>query len=211
MSVAPSALMWLRAAEAAARPHGHRRVTLVAGPGLTSKGSEVVELAAVHRSATMLGAEVEAGASPATVDAVLASMSGAWVAHVAAHGSFRSDSPLFSSLRVDDGAMYVHDLDRLRQPPRQMVLSACDGGVSAPVGADETLGLVSSLLRIGTLGVLASVVPVNDASSIPFMLTVHRALARGSTLSEAALEGRRDAVGDALRGATAASFSVWGS
>jgi tetratricopeptide (TPR) repeat protein len=211
LSVAPSALMWLRAAEAAARPHGHRRVTLVAGPGLASKGSEVAELAAVHRTSTVLGAEVEAGASPATVDAVLASMSGAWVAHVAAHGSFRSDSPLFSSLRVDDGAMYVHDLDQLRQPPRQMVLSACDGGVSAPVGADETLGLVSSLLRIGTLGVLASVVPVNDASSIPFMLSVHRALAKGKTLPEAALQGRRDAETDPLHVATAASFSVWGS
>jgi CHAT domain-containing protein len=107
--------------------------------------------------------------------------------------------------------MYVHDLDRLQQPPRQMVLSACDGGVSAPVGADETLGLVSSLLRIGTLGVLASVVPVNDASSIPFMLSVHRALARGRTLQEAALAGRREAAGDSLHGATAASFSVWGS
>jgi tetratricopeptide (TPR) repeat protein len=209
LTVAPSALMWLRAAEVA--PTGERRVTLIAGPGLSSKGSEVSRLATVHQSTTVLGREIGAAASPATVDATLASMSGAWVAHVAAHGSFRADSPLFSSLRLDDGALFVHDLDRLRKPPHYMVLSACDGGVSAPVGADETLGLVSGLLRVGTAGVLASVVPVNDQTAIPFMLSVHQALAKGGTLPEAALAGRREIAGDDLQRATAASFSAWGA
>jgi CHAT domain-containing protein len=35
-------------------------------------------------------------------------------AHVAAHGVFRADSPMFSSLRLADGPLTVHDLERLR-------------------------------------------------------------------------------------------------
>ena len=39
------------------------------------------------------------------------------VGHVAAHGTFRADSPMFSSLRLDDGPMTVHDVERLRRAP----------------------------------------------------------------------------------------------
>jgi CHAT domain-containing protein len=170
----------------------------------------VSSLASLYTSATVLGAESGKN-PPATIDGVLASMSGAWIAHIAAHGTFRADSPLFSSLRLDEGPLFVHDLDRLRRPPHRVVLSACDTGVAAPVGADELLGLVSALLRVGAAGVLACVVPVNDQAAVPFMLTVHQALADGKPMPEAALEGRRSAVGDPLAAATAASFSVWGA
>ena len=35
------------------------------------------------------------------------------------------------------------------------MLSSCDSGVLAPAGADELLGLVSSLLPLGTAGIIA--------------------------------------------------------
>jgi CHAT domain-containing protein len=128
---------------------------------------------------------------PPSIDDVLASISGAWIVHIAAHGNFRADSPLFSSLTLDAGPLFVHDLDHLRMPPHRVVLSACDTGVAAPVGADQLLGLVSGLLRVGAAGVLASVVPVNDEAASPFMLAVQRALLRGMAMPEAALAGRR--------------------
>ena len=209
LSVSPSVALWLRARAAAAKPPSDHRVCLVLGPGLEKGRSEISSLAALHRAATVLG--VDLGADPATIDRVLASMNGAWLAHIAAHGHFRADSPLFSSLRLDEGPLFVHDLDRLSSPPLRVVLSACDSGVSTPVGADDLLGLVSGLLGAGSAGVLASVVPVNDEAAVPFMVTVHRGLVSGKPMPEAALEGRRAAAGDALAVATAASFSVWGA
>jgi tetratricopeptide (TPR) repeat protein len=210
VAVSPSASMWLRANATLAQPQPERRVSLVVGPRLGTGGLEVPSLAALYPSATVLGIESSANV-PATVEGVLASMNGAEIAHIAAHGTFRADSPLFSSLELDEGPLFVHDLDRLHSAPRRVVLSACDTGVSAPVGADELLGLVSGLLRIGAAGVLASVVPVNDEAAVPFMLSVHHALANGKSMPEAALEGRKDALADPLSAATAASFSVWGA
>jgi CHAT domain-containing protein len=202
--------MWLRANATHAQTRGERRISLVVGPHLGTGGSEVPSLASLYPAATVLGLESTAKV-PATVEGVLASMGSAEIAHIAAHGTFRADSPLFSSLELDEGPLFVHDLDRLERAPRRVVLSACDTGVSAPVGADELLGLVSALLRVGTAGVLASVVPVNDEAAVPFMLSVHQALANGKSMSEAALQGRRDAAADPLTAATAASFNVWGA
>ena len=206
VSVAPSARSWLRATSVVAPADG--RVLLVLGPGLQAGAAEIAQLALVHPSTSMLGAD--AGAPPSAVDDVLAGLEGVSLAHVAAHGTFRADSPLFSSLALDDGPLFVHDLERVRRLPHRVVLSACDTGVAAPVGADELLGLVSSLLRLGSVGVLASVVPVNDEASVPFMVAVHQALAAGRPLAEAALVGRTAAGDDPLAAATAGSFNVWG-
>ena len=48
---------------------------------------------------------------------VLGALDGAPLAHIAAHGTFRADSPLFSSLRMDDGPLTVHDFERLGRAP----------------------------------------------------------------------------------------------
>src|ERR671937_2075767 len=53
----------------------------------------------------------------ATTARVLAAIDGAGLAHIAAHGEFRADSPMFSSLRLADGPMTVHDVERLRRAP----------------------------------------------------------------------------------------------
>ena len=92
----------------------------------------------------------------ATADKVLSALDGAWLAHIAAHGIFRADSPLFSSLRMHDGPLTVYDFERLHRAPYRLVLSSCEGGVLAPAGANELLGLVSSLLPLGTAGIIAA-------------------------------------------------------
>jgi CHAT domain-containing protein len=117
---------------------------------------------------------------------------------------------MFSSLVLDDGPLTVHDLELLDHAPHRLVLSACDSGVSVPVGADELLGLTSALLSLGTAGVLASVAEVNDEATVPFMLDVHQALASGAGLPAALLEARRKAAGDDLAEATAAAFVALG-
>jgi CHAT domain-containing protein/tetratricopeptide (TPR) repeat protein len=204
VTVAPSASTWLRARRK--RPPARRRVALVVGPGLATGGAEAARLRTRYPDAVMLGR------GSATAEPVLGAMDGAWLAHIAAHGTFRADNPLFSSIQLDDGPLTVHDFERLRRAPHFMILSSCDSGAAAPVGADELLGLASSLVPLGAVGIVASVVPVNDPAAVPLMLTLHDALAEGATLPEALLAARRRASrGDSLQQATAHSFIALGA
>lgn len=197
----PSARLWLRARESTAP--ADRRVMLV-GPGLASGGAEVPAVAAEDPSAEVLDG------SDATVEASLAALDGAALAHVAAHGHFRGDSPLFSSLAMADGPLLVHDLQRLERPPHRVVLSACESGELAPVGAQELLGLSAALLSMGTAGIVSSLGEVDDAATVEVMVALHGALRQGRGLGEAMLAARDVAAGDQVLAATAASFTVLG-
>ncbi len=213
VTAAPSASLWLRTLERSRQSWSSRQlsdqmtgsadVALVCGPGLRAGEDEVRALEAVHPGARCLVGD------EATVDAALALMDGARLAHVVAHGSFRVDAPLFSSLLLDDGPLTVHDFDRLERAPESVVLSACDLGSSGAVGAYEALGLVSSLLAVGSRSVMASVVPVNDYATVPVVSVAHTVVAQGGSLAEGLLAARQAAT-EPVVAATAASFTVWG-
>ncbi|MEU6783806.1 CHAT domain-containing protein [Nonomuraea angiospora] len=189
-TVAPSAGAWLRA-RSAPRPDGGR-IVLVRGPGVAHADREVREIAGLYVRSGREVSLLEAGRS--TAPAVLAAIDGSLLAHLAAHGTFRADSPLFSSLHLDDGPLTGYDLERLRRAPHHLVLSSCDSGQMAAVGADELLGLATALLRLGTAGIVASVVPVNDETAVPVMLGLHDGLRRGLGLAEALCRARGDDV-----------------
>jgi tetratricopeptide (TPR) repeat protein len=202
-SVAPSAAAWLRARAAPAPERRH--VTLARGPGLGSEGAEVPLIAPLYEDVTVLaGAEATAGR-------VLGALDGAWLGHIAAHGRFRAESPLFSSLRMHDGPLTVYDFEQLRRAPYRLVLSSCDSGLQAPAGADELLGLVSSLLPLGTAGIVAGVVPVNDFAMVPLMVSLHRHLRAGASLAQAMCHVRQEVAGDPLPQATAMSLVTLGA
>ncbi|MBC6462224.1 CHAT domain-containing protein [Actinomadura sp. HBU206391] len=203
LSVAPSATAWLRARTAV--PPESRDVVLVRGPGLRTGGAEVTPLAARYGDATVL----EHGT--ATASRVLSAIDGCRLAHVAAHGSFRADSPMFSSLHMDDGPLTVHDVERLTRAPYRLVLSSCDSGRLAPAGAHELLGLAAALLPLGTAGIVAGLVPVNDEATVPLMLALHEALHRGAGLPEALRDARRAVPDEPVHRATALSFIALGS
>lgn len=202
VSVVPSASSWLRVSQL--EQPSEDKIALVVGPGLDSGAAEVADLVGCYPKATVLGH------GSATAENVLAALDGASLAHVAAHGTFRADSPLFSALWLDDGPMTVHDFERLHRAPYRLVLSACDSGVGNPVGADELLGLVSGLVPLGAAGILASVVPVNDAATAPLMLALHRRLSAGAGLAEALMHVRAEAGADPVAQATIRSFIALG-
>lgn len=203
VSVSPSASGWLRARET--RPPAGGRQVLVRGPGLATCGAEVPEVAGRY------GAPVVLEHEDARVPRVLAELDGAALAHIAAHGTFRADSPLFSSLRMADGPLIVHDFERLARSPYRIILSSCDTARLASVGADELLGLVTALLPLGTAGVVASSAPVNDAAVVPLMLALHEGLRRGLSLAEALRDARAALPGDALHQATGWAFTAFGA
>ena len=203
VSVASSAGAWMRAHAAPAPDHRH--VTLARGPGLASDGAEVPALARLYNDVTVLTDDA------ATAEKVLYALDGAWLAHIAAHGNFRAESPLFSSLHMHDGPLTVYDFEQLHRAPYRLVLSSCDSGVLAPAGANELLGLVSSLLPLGTAGIIAAIVPLNDQAVVPMMIDLHRHLQAGQTLAESIYHVRRGLSSDPVQQATAMSLVSLGA
>jgi CHAT domain-containing protein len=173
VSVAPSAALWLRAAQGRAQPSAGG-LLLAAGPGLPHAAAEVLALAERHPAADHLAP------ADARVCAVASALERAGRAHIASHGTFRADNPLFSALLLADGPLTVYDLERLRAAPRDMVLSACDGGMSAVRPGDELMGFSAALLALGTSALVASVVPVPDEPTHRLMLALHERLAAGA-------------------------------
>jgi CHAT domain-containing protein len=176
VTVAPSATAWLRAAQ---RPERAGTVVLVVGPGLDGAAAEIDDLAARHPRAVCLSGP------HATAEATLAAIDGADLVHVAAHGTFRSDNPLFSNLQLADGPLTVYDLERLRRAPRRLILSACDTGLSAVRPGDELMGLATALFALGTQTLIGSVVPVPDVDTHRLMLAVHDGLQAGASPARA--------------------------
>jgi CHAT domain-containing protein len=172
VAVAPSATTW--SSLRVPRPAPGERVALVAGPGLRHARAEVAALSDMYaRAVTLVGRQ-------ATVAAVMESLEGAALAHLACHGHFRADSPLFSSLELADGPLNAYELQRLRRPPRLIVLSACDLGTSDTRPGDELLGFAAALIGMGTQTIIASVVPVPDAGAKRLMISLHGRLTGGA-------------------------------
>lgn len=203
-SVVPSAGQWLRALATPRPTTRHRRTLLVSGPGLATGGAEVPLLAASHPDVTLLAGK------DATLEQVLQQLDGADLVHLAAHGHFRADSPLFSALDLADGPLTVHDLERVRRAPYRVVLSACESGVLAPVGAEELLGLAAALFSLGTAGLVSSVAEVNDTATADLMVDLHAALATGADPATALHRVRQRTAGDAVAAGTAAAFLALG-
>jgi tetratricopeptide (TPR) repeat protein len=174
VSIAPSAVAWLKAQTAWASAALGKHV-LACGPGLPHAEAEVAELAERYPEAERLTGPA------ATADAVAAALDGAAVAHIAAHGRFRSDNPLFSSLELADGQLTVYELERLGAAPGVLVLSACDGALSGIKPGDELMGVSSAVFALGTRTLISSVAPVGDEPTRALMVRLHAEIARGAT------------------------------
>lgn len=161
----------------------------VAGPDLALAREEVEAVAEAVGGATMLTGEAASAA------ATLAALDGCAHAHIAAHGTFRADNPLFSSLQLADGPLTVFDLETLKDAPRRMVLFACDAGIADVQPGDELMGLTAALLGLGTATVVASVLPLPDAVSAALAPQLARRLAAGEPADAALAALRADEPG----------------
>ncbi len=178
-TIAPSTALWLGGDGGRPSSGGRGRVALVAGPQLPGAEAEVRELAALYPDAMVLtGAQATAGR-------VMAALEEADLVHMAAHGSFRADSPLFSSVLLVDGPLTVYDLERVRRAPSVVVLSACEAAVAAVHDGDELLGTAAALLAGGVRSVVAPLMPVPDAATTAVMVALHHRLRAGERPAEA--------------------------
>jgi tetratricopeptide (TPR) repeat protein len=172
ITLAPSVRWWLDTSRLPAGRSG--QILVAAGPRLEVAETEAAAVAACHT-----GARVLAGDS-ATTRAVTDGLVGAPLAHIVAHGRFRHDNPLWSTIELADGPLSVYELELLEQTPPTMVLASCDSGVGGPRGGEQLLGLSQTLLRMGTRSIVASVnlVP-DDPTTTAALVALHEDLAGG--------------------------------
>jgi tetratricopeptide (TPR) repeat protein len=176
VSVCPSSWLWWRAHRL---PPRDGSVVLVGGPAPPYAAAEIAALAEQLPGAlTLTGTE-------ATAARVLAALDGATWGHLACHGTFRADNPLFSHLRLADGPLTVADLSALRQAPGLLMLSSCDAGLSAVHPGDELQGLAVSLLGLGTRTVIASLGPVDDETTLALATDLYARLRGGASPADA--------------------------
>lgn len=120
----------------------------------------------------------------ATLLRVMAEASQTNLLHLAVHGLFRHDNPLFAYLELNDGRLEMLDILRLRLPNSFVCLSACNTGRGLWRGG-EYLGLARAFLVAGAKTVLASHWAVDDAATTTFMTLFYEALAREKSPSTA--------------------------
>ena len=181
--VAPSATSWLAASQFESDLESPRTGSvLVRGPELPEAVGEINNLAAHHRDAVVLVDE------QATVSNVLSALDGARLAHIAAHGSHEPENALFSRLDLVDGALSAYETARLKRPPTQVVLAACELALNRIRPGDEALGFAGALLASGAKTVVAATSKVGDIASAATMDDYHRRLAAGAAPAVALAE-----------------------
>jgi CHAT domain-containing protein len=113
------------------------------------------------------------------------------VLHLAAHGNFRPDNPLFSGLALTDGWLTTLDIFNLRLNASLVTLSACQTGRSTVGGGDELLGLMRALLYAGAASLVLTLWTVEDRSTAALMERFYRGLARGERKGNALRQAQR--------------------
>ena len=158
-----------------ARPPRPPRQALALGEStrLLHADVEASEVAALYGSRAWVGPE-------ATLARLQAQVGEADVIHLACHGQFRSDNPMFSALHLADAALTVEATEGLQLQAATVVLSACDTSRAQAGQGDEMFGLVRAFLVAGASRVLASLWPVDDAVTLCFMRAFHSALRGGA-------------------------------
>lgn len=101
------------------------------------------------------------------------------VLHLACHGIFRSDNPLFSSLNLYDGWLTAADVSQLRLNGALVTLSACETGRSRVISGDEVIGLPRAFLGAGANTVLVSLWLVPDKTTTTFMTDFYSQIGNG--------------------------------
>lgn len=115
------------------------------------------------------------------------------ILHLATHGEYNVNNPLFSQILFadsainDDGKLQVHEIYELdlTQSTRLVVLSACQTQVGAASDGDEIIGLNRAFLYAGTPNVIATLWPISDEATAQLMEQFYSFLREGLTTAEA--------------------------
>ncbi|MGE3841522.1 MAG: CHAT domain-containing protein [Vicinamibacterales bacterium] len=171
------------------KPPGTGQTALVLGvtdPALPSIPDEARAVAAALPGATVLIGDSATDARLREDGAT------ARVVHIATHGRFRSDNPLFSSIRLADRDLTLFDLYQLRLSADLVTLSGCVTGLNVVAAGDELIGLTRGLLFAGARAVLVSLWEVHDQATAGLMAGFYARQSAGEPSAEALAAAMRD-------------------
>ncbi len=103
--------------------------------------------------------------------------------HLACHGQFRPENPLFSSLHLADGFITVRDIFTQKLNAELVTLSACETGLNKIFAGDEILGLARGFLAAGANSLILSLWTVSDEATVRLMKDFYANLQRGESIS----------------------------
>lgn len=176
VSYAPSAALYTACQERGQSGRHQGRALVLAhssGGALPSVTDEAVAVGAVLRA-------IVRTEEMATRGALRSAGSNARTVHIAAHGRFRPDAPLFSAIELADGPLTVADVFSLRLRAELVTLSACETGRAVLGGGDELEGLARAFLYAGAGALVVSQWRVEDTTTAMLMARFYRAVAAGA-------------------------------
>lgn len=179
ISSAPSATVYALCQERLSRDRDGAAVFGLEDPSIPSAAAEA------HAVAEYLpGAEVRVG-KDATIEALRYAASGSGTLHLACHGLFRSDNPMFSALKLHDGWLMAADAMSMDLSGALVTLSACESGRGEVIGGDEVLGLTRAFLGAGAATLVVSLWLVQDETTAELMGEYYKRLRDGARPAEA--------------------------
>ena len=100
------------------------------------------------------------------------------IVHLACHGLYRPDNPLFSALQLGDRWVTGAEILDLDLRGALVTLSACESGRPGR-GTAEPVGLAWAFLAAGASGIVVSQWVVDDAITVELMSVMYRGLVDG--------------------------------
>lgn len=170
ISYAPSAAVYQLCGAKPRVTHGDSLVLGIPDPQAPFILDEANSVASVLPNAQLFIGEV------ATEEVLKTHASSSRYVHIATHGLFRQDNPMFSSIRLGQSELNLFDIYDLQLSAELVTLSGCGTGLNVVVGGDELLGLVRGLLYAGAQSVVVTLWDVNDESTAEFMRVFYKSL-----------------------------------
>jgi len=149
----------------------------------------------INALGTLFPNTVKLTGSRATRDNLMRAAPKARYLHLASHGYFRRDNPMFSFLRLADSNLNFYSLLDLKLNAEMVTLSACHTGVNKVFPGDELHGLMRGFLHAGAPSLVASLWATSDGSTAELMKQMYLQISGGAS-KRAALRTAQLAVKD---------------
>jgi CHAT domain-containing protein/tetratricopeptide (TPR) repeat protein len=174
VSYAPSASIYATCQQ---QPAGGGKGSLVLG--VADEQAPMIETEARAVAGALNDAQLFVGAD-ATEQVLRTRGRDCRILHIASHGYFRPENPMFSGIRLGDTYLNVYDLYRLRMRADLVTLSGCATGANVAAAGDELLGITRGLFCAGAKTLLLSLWNVHDESTERFMAHLYQRIAAGA-------------------------------
>jgi CHAT domain-containing protein len=104
-----------------------------------------------------------------------------YIFHLSAHGTFEPEMPWLSKIDVFKDSLRVIDLSRFDLQAALVVFSSCLSGLSRGFDSGSAFGFAHTLLGSGAQAFIGTLWPVDDVTTLLFMMLFYRDLRKGES------------------------------